>query len=420
MRSSSRDTANLPTMFLKVFSSVVLVFFFILGLFNLVIDPYGAFAMPRVEGFNANKPEFQKHVRLGKAGIVRSLQPKGVILGSSRAEFGLDPQHPGWRTTPTYNLGIPGPNTYELRRFFGHANAIRRLERVVIGLDQFQFNVYRPNQKDFEDSILKRDRLGGFVFPFRFVLGSLQMLVSADMFASSFRTLEFQGEESVYLQDGSRNQERIRSLHHPLGFRVSFQDQARIAAEAYGRKFGMRNPETGENSVENFRHILEIAHRDSIDLHLFTSRPHAWALENFDTFRDWSEREEWMRQVVAVNEETAEMLNVQAFPLWDFSGYSKYTTERVPDFADATPMQWYFEGFHYTQALGDLILDRMFDYSDASRVIADNFGVRLRSEDLDLHFAKTRAAQRKYRVSHGVELAELAEFRNVPEAVERH
>jgi len=391
---------------------VVSGFFITLGLFNLGVDPYGSFGSPRIEGINAEKPEFERHVRLGKAGLTRSIRPKGIILGSSRAEFGLDSRHPGWRTTPTFNLGIPGPNAYELMRFFQHANAIRRLDRVVIGLDLFQFNIYRPNRKDFDEGVLKQsmDRIGP-VFPFRFALRSLQMLLSADMLASSYRTLNMQGEEIVYLQDGSRNQKIIHSYTHPLGVRVSFRDQAMIASKAYGRKFGFRNTKTGESSFEYLRKLLEMAHRDTIDLHLFLSPAHAWSLENFDAFRDWNDREEWMRRLVGVNEETARRHHGKAFPLWDFSGYNSYTTEEVPAIGDTREMQWYFEGFHYTQALGNLILDRIFRYSDMSRDIADDFGLRLTSENVDLHFANTRAAQKDYRDSHLEDMTELRELR---------
>jgi hypothetical protein len=395
--------------FLRAFFIDMLALVGTFGLFNLSVDPYGMFGMPLVQGINANKPELVTHVRLGKAGLVRRVKPKGIILGSSRVEFGLDPKHPGWRTTPVYNLGIPGLNTYELMRFFQHAHSIQPLERVVIGLDMFQFNIWRANREDFEDELLLGGGEGGAVVLFGVAGRVVQMLLSADMFASSLATLTRQDRENMYLRDGSRDQELLRREGVRWGpRRRKFRNGASVARETYDRKHGFRNAGTGVSSFDYFRRILETAHRDSIDLRVFISPPHAWFLESFAAFRAWESREEWKRRLVEVNDEVAANYGNRPFALWDFSGYHAYSLEAVPPWDDnESPMRWYFEAFHYTQELGNLMLDRIFGYSAPG--VTDDFGVQL-TGNIDVHLATIRDAQRRYRGTYTEDVREMREL----------
>ena len=43
---------------------------------------------------------------MAKPYIIRRLEPTGIILGSSRAQFGFDPSHPGWNGENIYNYSI--------------------------------------------------------------------------------------------------------------------------------------------------------------------------------------------------------------------------------------------------------------------------------------------------------------------------
>src|SRR5690242_14728849 len=63
---------------------------------NLVVDPFNRFGWVSIEGFNAQKPQFAAQERLAKPGVVCRMKPSSVVLGTSRVEVGIDPQHPGW------------------------------------------------------------------------------------------------------------------------------------------------------------------------------------------------------------------------------------------------------------------------------------------------------------------------------------
>ena len=70
----------------------------------------------------------QSHLRMAKAYQVRLQKPRAIILGTSRAEFCLDPDHPGFSHRPTYNLNLSRGNFYEILRYFQHVDAVTELE----------------------------------------------------------------------------------------------------------------------------------------------------------------------------------------------------------------------------------------------------------------------------------------------------
>jgi hypothetical protein len=83
--------------------------------------------------------------------------------------------------------------------------------------------------------------------------------------------------------------------------------------------------------------------------------------------------------------------------LWDFSGTNSITTECIlPHNKQASQMQWYYDGSHYSTKTGDLILDRIFDYKDATRHVPDNFGVQLSSDMLNKYFASMEKDLQQY------------------------
>jgi hypothetical protein len=79
--------------------------------------------------------------------------------------------------------------------------------------------------------------------------------------------------------------------------------------------------------------------------------------------------------------------------LWDFSGYSAQTTEKVP--GGRAQMNGYLESSHYKEALGDTILERIFDPAAPERH-GDGFGVRLRPGNIEPHLSRLRAERAHY------------------------
>jgi hypothetical protein len=115
--------------------------------------------------------------------------------------------------------------------------------------------------------------------------------------------------------------------------------------------------------------------------------------------------------LVEINEEEALRAGESSFPLWDFSVYNQFTTEPIPKTGDTeTAMQWYWDSSHYKKELGDIMLDKIFHYHESGRIVPDNFGILLTSENIDDHLQKIRADRQHYRDTHPDDIAEIEEL----------
>ena len=115
----------------------------------VLVDPYYVFGTPNIPGINVVRPFYENHVPAVKPYQVRQIKPDAVILGSSRAEVALDPQHPGWAGKNVFNFGLPSATSYEVMLAFLHAQSSGSLKQAVVGLDFFGFNIFFPRDQEY-------------------------------------------------------------------------------------------------------------------------------------------------------------------------------------------------------------------------------------------------------------------------------
>lgn len=391
---------------------------------NVLVDPFGIYRIVLVPGFNDVKTGAGNHVRMAKAGAVRALRPRAIVLGNSRAEFGINPDHPGWRAQPVYNLGISGANIYEILRYFEHANRIQHIEQALLMLDFNQFNAYWENAPDFAEGRLSEGP-DGSERPFYAAYDLVPSALSIDALSESFSTVwrSAMRKTTTYLANGQRD------WHDDLLFRTAIErfgsyenlfsveedgllsNRSRARRPPYVESF--RNANT--DVFETFRRLIREAIRSKVDLRLAIGPSHGRYFETYRLSGSWPLWEEWKRELVRAVEEEAEKAGVKPFPLWDFSGFDQYTTEPVPDAADKTAhMRWYFESSHYTTELGDMVQDRVFGVRVPSRAEPSDFGVLLTSANIDAHLARIRKLNRWFRN------AQPAVARELQNAASRH
>lgn len=392
------------------FAVLLLAFLFVLGVgaVNFLVDPYALFNFVRVPGLTANKHATTDHARLFKQVLVRRLAPEAAAFGASRTEVGLDPAHPGWdrRWRPVANLGLPGAGIEEVRRWLSAVHKERPLRQVVLGLDFFMFNAYKPEGGEFLPTGWPRLR-DEFVLP----------LFSAGAFADAVSTLRRQDPVRYpdYHPDGQVSRHFKTDSIRRGGQRRTFQRVERHAFDAMyllppRREYRFVHPETGASTFGAFRDILALARRDEIDLRLFISPCHARMLEVIAASGLWPEYERWKRELVSLlAAEAAAHPDKKPFPLWDFSGYNSIATEPVPVEGDRrTAMRYYWESSHYTSEAGDLVLDRLFDWSQPGRELPPDFGVSLSPENIEAHLAETRRLRELHRQAQANDLEDLA------------
>ncbi len=345
------------------------------GLFNIVIDPYGVFNSPKFASINQTKPEQQKHSRLYKAMDIIRIKPTIILLGSSRVETGLDIEHPAFKDKKvTYNLGLEAANTYELRQYFNHALVQQpKLEQLIVGIDFFMFNEHLKNRVDFSEERLKNK------IPTQDILNTS---LSLDAFVSSKNTLLI----NLTHQSPNRVSKKIDRFKFWLGGFLRNE-------ELY------KNYSFSPERLNHIRTIIDICRKNNIDVKVFISPIHATQHEAIRVAGLWSIFEQWKRELVKI------------VPIWDFSGYNSVTTEPISD-----DMRNYIDSSHYSRQTGNLVLDRILSYQQES--VPSDFGILITPENIESHLAKIRADREVWARNNPDEVKLVQDIKHEVEAKE--
>jgi hypothetical protein len=375
--------------YLRWFFASVAVLLAAVATTNLVVDPYGVFDSPRLKGFNAEKPAFLEQLRLTHAYAVAWRKPRCILLGTSRTGRGLDPSHGTLSGVDCYNMALPSMSLYEMRRYFQHAQAIRPLERVILGLDFRVFGTPVDISGAFTEARLGVDSDGHPQFNlFSATLPDLaSVLISLPASQASAKTVRQQGWGKETLG--------------PNGFwlQISERHDTRAAFVAFtrdtlGRYADMRETDAVfADSFQELRKLLRAAYGSNVEVFLLFSPSHAWHWQSLELSGLWPRFETIKRNVVAINAEESTRAGRPEYPVWDFSGAYGPSLEPPPRSDDAS-MRWYWEPVHYKPELGDLMLNRMLRNSVSPQW--PDFGMMLERDNLELHLTRLRDLQQEY------------------------
>ncbi|MBN1161078.1 MAG: hypothetical protein JXA17_03930 [Dehalococcoidales bacterium] len=394
---------------------ITLLLLVLIGGFNWLVDPYDIYYSPKIAGFNALKPEEITHTLMTKAYAVQQLKSEGIILGTSAAQWGIDPDHQGWSYQPVYNLGLPGANVYTMFRYLQHANDIQPLKQVVIGLDFDSFNIHHLAMAADAEVRLSVSYEGEKNSSLRRFDDIIATLFSLDALISSINTVTHQKgtlriKDNGMYEIAEQDPTNLNGYHGINSYHgiFSYEEGTYANDSSFHDDFRFSNATTDIPPFTYYRQMLQFAYSNNIDLRLFISPSHARLWELFDNFGLLPDIEAWKRILVAINEEEARNYGSEPFPLWDFSGYNEFTIEAVPVAGDTeTMMHWWIDPRHYNKELGDFILDRIFGYYGPSHTMRTDFGVLLNSANIDSVLQKIREDRQYYRDTHPEDVAEI-------------
>jgi hypothetical protein len=397
----------------------------LVGVFNLVVDPYGVFRVVDKPGFNTIKPAAGSHGAMAKAYQVLAVQPQSLVLGNSRSEVGLDPNHPAWpaHARPVFNLALPGTGTGTSLQYLQHVinaagNNPAAMPKVVVwGIDMMDFLV-DPQAPTRSAPASPNHRL--LTSPAS-TTNPQRLKQQARDYAESLLTLGALLDSAQTLAS-QRNPYPVNLT--PQGFNP-MRDYLKITAvEGYWNVFRqkdqanitsfLRRPKSifdasGVTSgpLEDLRAVLRLCRQHGIQLNLYTYPYHAHLLEIFRITGHWPALAVWKTTVVNIVEDEAKAAGQAAYPVWDFSAFNAYTTEAVPAQGDRkTTMQWYWEAGHFKSELGSLILDRVLGQKDTPT----DFGLRINTANLAAQNMSVNKQAAQYRATYPQEVAELERF----------
>lgn len=368
---------------------------------NRAVNPYDLFA---TDGLSVrDKPETFTHLRLVKAAQTRHLRPRALILGSSRAETGLDPAHPGWTSRPVYNLGLSNASIYEVRRYFEHTCALADVRQAVLLLDFTSFLAGGTVTPDFrEERLAIRPDGSPGASGVWYDLPSGLLTWSA--LSGSLATFWGREGEKRYLPDGSRDTASEDS-------RVLSKGGAVKAFAAYETKVlgspvdpGVR---IGDTELGHLKAILRLARAKNIDLRLALPPMHVRYLAILDLQGRWDLYQDWKRSLVKlVTEEAGEN---PTFMFLDFGVCTEQTTDPVPAVGLA---HYYYEASHFNKLLGNQLLDILLARrQETIGAPSGSFGHLLQPSTLDTHLKAVDQAFRNYQATHTSEMARLKSLR---------
>lgn len=363
---------------------------------NWTMDPYNIFDGPHIEGINTQKPVIKENERIYKTVRLANQTADVVLLGTSRADNGLDPLHPVFAGRRAVNLALPSQPYSESRLLFDRMTRTKPVT-VVFGIDFFPANAYFNAPPDF---VLDN------YSPYR----KLELLTNIATTRNSLKTLFDQSEPSVSWTGDGHIVRTSRAINPAKDFREGLAIGTYLPEPQCDFVF-----KSGSNQpLEDVRSIFSRAYQENIDLRVFISPSHAWQWETIAAAGLWNRWEEWKRRLVNLNESEAVKTGHPPFPIWDFSGYNSVTTEPVHHLKDTVNgMQYYFDASHYSPEAGNLVLDKIFNYRDPSRKAPDDFGVRLTVSNIETELARIRSERQLYRRSRTGEAAELAAMAKV-------
>jgi hypothetical protein len=129
--------------------------------FVLAFDPYLAFGT-RLLPKSVIQPTSRMlgDEQLIKDHLFQRQRPDTVIIGSSRAAYGLDPASPALGGKPTYNLAMLGAALTDLEGLAAQARQNRdHVRRLIVGIDHYMFFQPDPDVKPDARPDVRRQRM---------------------------------------------------------------------------------------------------------------------------------------------------------------------------------------------------------------------------------------------------------------------
>lgn len=372
--------------------------------FNLFVDPYGHFDVPRIPGVNERSLGFNRQPLLAKSLAISRVQPASIILGNSRPESAYDPLHPGFAARPAYNLAVGGAGLGQIRRLFLEALATGRLRQVLLATDLSMFDPSLQTAHTVPEVFMLADDEGWIAGAGRRARRMAFLLLSGTVTADSWWSLRHQRDPVVLyspsgVREGSADERRVESegghrsaslLTEAAFFATTLLD---ITSPTFHRGY--------DALLGEFRELVAISARRGIRLDVVINPIHARHTYVYAAAGLWPIYEQWKRDLVAAAANAG-----GAVALWDFSGVSACTSEPMPAQGDAkTKMRWYRESGHFRPGLGTLVLDRIFGLGEADE--CPGLGSRLEAATLETTLAEQRAALRRWVASHPGDVAEI-------------
>jgi hypothetical protein len=372
-------------------------------------DPYAVIGTPRIAGLTADKPAAADWPRVTKAYMIQRAHPTTLIIGNSTADVGFNPDSAAWPqgARPVFNLAIDGglPRTH--LRYLQHALFVTHPAHVVIAVNfteslimpQRRLSAAAQDQFAFEPRMLvlpngqpnpsyQRGHIADLVFAtlsFTALSDSISTLLNQNRPDATYETVA-----------GWNNGGKFHRWEREDGFYSVFMNKDREKIPQFRR---WRDQKVVD--IDPVIDMVKIARDHHADVTVIIIPNHA---DEMDALRQLGLDGDYDAWKTAIVDGVTKAAPDGGATIWDFSGYSRYTTEAVPGPGDhAHKMRWFYEPVHFQPDLGDLMIARI----EGAASPAD-FGTKLTPATLPAQLAAFHAAESAWVSGHPADVARIS------------
>jgi len=274
-------------------------------------------------------------------------------------------------------INVSTPHAYFpwLVNLVRHANRIRPVKRIVLGLDFFGFNmtggVFNPADEERLLNIPGKSDLTLINDVLRQLFASGTTELSINSLKGSTQVASIAHSAPTTTTTSQRNQEQIFVSFYP-GVLSYYQD------------YSFSGSQGKPSSLEYFHSFLKYCMRENIQVYFFISPVHSIMLDIFQKHNLWTQYFQWERALATMVANANASLPRPLFALWDFSGYNSITTTQVyNDNNKYTPNEYYADPFHYKRIVGRIMLETAL----TETCPVQDFGVLLTSKNIENHLS---------------------------------
>ena len=330
-----------------------------------IVDPYGVSGAPRLQGFNERKTRLANQLVAVKFARLQSVQPRTVVIGSSRIDRGFDPMGASWPDSarPVFNLGIPAaPLSDRLPYFQRLLEASPATETVIFGLD------YLDYLEEFV--LLKETRRVSAQTP---LVNQLTPYFGWRALLDAVRTPFEQRRESYY---------RMTANGFSAGHALNIEIQ-RFGHGAYVRRMLAEHTHSLRQILAPvparelccpthyrvvLQQIVDTAVMHDVNLILIALPYHAEYLEAFDDVGLMEYADQWHRDLLAVARQARADNSGRSSLVWSFFNYSSMSSEPIPELnATEDRMENFYDPGYFTPRFGDRMVAEIFGQAFGER-----------------------------------------------------
>ncbi len=325
------------------------------------VDPYNVIGTPGIPGLTAQKPAAVHWARLSKAYLIQRQHPVTLILGSSSADVGFNPQSPAWPRSarPVFNLAIDGAGPEIFVRYLQHALATTSPQRIIVAINFIESlnlpprRVTAASAQPFDFESRMRVLPSGAANPAYASAHAADLVFATLSFTAlsdSLFSLLHQHDTSAAFETASgwNDGGELRRWAREDGFfrLVIDKDREKIAQYKTWRSHKSLQ-------IDQVLRLVRLARAHGAAVTLVITPNYVDTMEALRQLGLDTDYDAWKSAIVTAG-------TAAGATIWDFSGYSPYTTEPLPPPGDRTHrLRWVWEPVHFQSALGDVMIARI-------------------------------------------------------------